>query len=91
MTMENLTETDNWWVKLIKAKHLNHHSFCSVPKRSNSSITWKGILDSRDILSTGSCWILGNVVHINFWLFNRLYPFPLIHFVPEAKRSQANT
>lgn len=44
-----LTDPNNWWVKLVTAKYLKR-------KSSNDSFSWKGILDSKELLTKGNCW-----------------------------------
>lgn len=51
-----LTDPNNWWVKLVTAKYLKRNDFFSVKKSSNDSFCWKGILDSKELLTKGNCW-----------------------------------
>lgn len=62
-----LTDPNNWWVQIMHAKYLRKNNFFSVKKNSRSSMAWKGILNSRDLLSNGMRWIVGNGSQINFW------------------------
>lgn len=48
-------------------------------KKHSQSFTWRGILDSRDILIDGIRWIIGDENLVLFWKFNWLLPFPLLH------------
>lgn len=61
-----LTEPNNWWVSLIKAKYLNREDFRIVQKTAHSSYAWKSILQSRELLKEGIRWIVGNGTCINF-------------------------
>lgn len=61
-----ISDPDNWWVQIMRAKYLRRDNFFSVKKKSTSSMAWKGILDSRDLLSQGMRWIVGNGSQINF-------------------------
>lgn len=81
-----LTDPNNWWVRIMSAKYLRNKSFFTVKKSSQASLAWKGILDSRELLKEGMRWIVGNGQQINFWLFNWVYPFPLINFLNENDR-----
>ena len=71
----------------MHAKYLRKINFFSAKKNSRSSMAWKGILNSKDLLSTGMRWIVGNESQINFWLFNWAYLFPLFNFLNDQAKS----
>lgn len=57
----NLIHSSNkLWVQVFRHKYLQHSSILSVPRRSNSSPIWKGILNARDKLKDGYGFSLGS-------------------------------
>lgn len=82
-----LTDQQSWWVKIVKAKYLRNSNFFVVKKSSSSSLAWKGILDSRNIIQEGIRWIVGDGNSICFWSFNWAFPFPLLNLIPASSRN----
>ncbi|KAL6145048.1 hypothetical protein ACLB2K_055736 [Fragaria x ananassa] len=54
-----IMDHSNWWVQIVKNKYLKNHSFFETKKKSSDSVAWKGILDSRDLITKGMRWTIG--------------------------------
>lgn len=69
-----LTQLDNIWVRIVKAKYLKNDSnlFLKAKKCSSAFNAWKTILDKCELLKRGLTWIIGNENNINFWLDNSM-------------------
>ena len=85
-----LTQPENLWVRIMKAKYLRKSSFFDTKSRPSHSVAWKGILSSRHIILDGLRWIVGDGNCINFWKFNWCYSVPLINFVDDSKKHLIN-
>lgn len=77
-----ITQQDNLWVQIIRAKYLRTKSFFNVTRTQRASFAWKGILQTRGIIFQGLRWLVGNDNNIKFWTFNWAVDRPLISFVP---------
>lgn len=63
-------------------------NFFLCRKKTNHSLSWRGVLDTRNIHYRGIRWIVGNGHSINFRGFNWMLPYPLANLVPHDQSSQ---
>lgn len=62
-----LTQPNNIWIQLMKAKYLINPIVFHINKTKTASIAWKSILDRRLLLKKGTTWIIVNGRSINSW------------------------
>ncbi|GKU90363.1 hypothetical protein SLEP1_g4364 [Rubroshorea leprosula] len=55
------------WCQAIKHKYLHSASFSSCNPTPSSSITWRSILKTRDVLQLGTRWRVGSGCNIQLW------------------------
>ncbi|XVF12875.1 hypothetical protein REPUB_Repub08aG0157600 [Reevesia pubescens] len=72
--------TDSLWYSIFQSKYLHHDDFLNCGVKSNSSSTWKGLLQTRDGIRRGIRWQVGNGNTIKFWSDWWVGTGPLIHF-----------
>lgn len=85
-----IMDHSNWWVQIVKNKYLKNHSFFETKKKSSDSIAWKGILDSRDLITKGMRWTIGTGKEVKFWTFNWIFDFPLINLLNDQQKATIN-
>ncbi|XP_028092237.1 uncharacterized protein LOC114292475 [Camellia sinensis] len=62
-----LNEDNTLWVEVLKTKYLGQQPFLSKGKGKSISHTWKGILNTRDLLVKGIRWKLGRGSKVRVW------------------------
>ncbi|GKU91977.1 hypothetical protein SLEP1_g5773 [Rubroshorea leprosula] len=55
------------WCQAIKHKYLHSASFSSCKPTPSSSITWRSILKTREVLQLGTRWRVGSGCNIQLW------------------------
>lgn len=60
------TQTDNYWVQIMRAKYLRNLSFFEIQRMAWGFFAWKGILQTRNLLATRLRWMVGNGRSIKF-------------------------
>ncbi|KAM6552325.1 hypothetical protein CsatB_002133 [Cannabis sativa] len=55
------------WTESYKAKYFPRDSFWSVQQRNSDSFVWKGILNARQLILSGSCTIIASGESIDIW------------------------
>ncbi len=55
------------WVSFFAAKYLKGRSFWNIKVSPTSSWVWKSVLSSRELLSKGICWKIGDVRGLEVW------------------------
>lgn len=62
-----LTHHDSLLVKLLKAKYLKREDLWSALAGAKQSWIWKAILNRREIVKEGLCFLVGNGLNIYVW------------------------
>uniref|UniRef100_A0A2N9IDR3 Reverse transcriptase domain-containing protein n=1 Tax=Fagus sylvatica TaxID=28930 RepID=A0A2N9IDR3_FAGSY len=55
------------WVNFFAAKYLKGQSFWNIKLSSSASWVWKSVLSSRELLSKGICWKIGDGRGLEAW------------------------
>ncbi|GLU24096.1 hypothetical protein SLE2022_400600 [Rubroshorea leprosula] len=55
------------WCQAIKHKYLHSANFSSCKPTPSSSITWRSILKTRDVVQLGTRWRVGSGCNIQLW------------------------
>ncbi|GKV48718.1 hypothetical protein SLEP1_g55522 [Rubroshorea leprosula] len=62
-----LSGSEKPWCQAIKHKYLHSASFSSCTPTPSSSITWRSILKTREVLQLGTRWRVGSGCNIQLW------------------------
>lgn len=62
-----LVNSDKLWVRILKSKYYRSQTFLETQKSSQASWLWQGILKTKDILTQGSCFVVGDGINIDLW------------------------
>lgn len=76
---------DKLWVRQFQRKYCSRQDFMHVEKNTSDSPMWKGILDSRELVEKGACYIVGNGKSINIWTD------PWVPYIPGFKVRPKNS
>lgn len=58
---------DRVWVKQLRTKYCSRRDFFNVEKNVRDSRLWKDLLDCRNSIVKGACYVIGNGRAINIW------------------------
>jgi len=70
------TVNDKLWVQMLKAKYYRYKTFFEGDCSYADSWLWKGISKSKDLLSKGMCFLVGDGTSIDIW------KDPWVPFIP---------
>lgn len=60
-----MSKSDNLWVKVLAGKYLKGRELGEVPNSCFGSWVWKSILQDRDLLASGACYMIGDCTSVS--------------------------
>ncbi|GLT60153.1 hypothetical protein SLA2020_329340 [Shorea laevis] len=71
------TESEPLWIQILKAKYFPNCDFLQAEAKQNASYTWKGILETQELVSMGMGHMVNSGMNTFFWLNSWLTDGPL--------------
>ena len=67
-----LTNQTSYRVRSMKLKYLHQGSYLNCTLKPSDSPVWESVVCSKDVLSAGLIWQIGNGSSVSFWFDNWL-------------------
>ncbi|KAL7214682.1 hypothetical protein ACSBR1_026965 [Camellia fascicularis] len=62
-----LCDEGGLWIDVLKAKYLKHNTIHNWPTKRKASHFWRGLLITRNVLSKGVKWTIGDGTKVRIW------------------------
>jgi hypothetical protein len=74
-----ISDHDCLWVQQLRTKYIKYGDFFSTSSPTNASVIWKGILQSKPLLSSNACLKVSKFSISQFGLLLGFPPFPVLN------------